>query len=176
MALSQRDAVHQAVTAILGNVTKVDWDAISKDKKALIFELLVRGFTTGEIELKGNRSVEWITKYVPGLVNNWCRKDKRLNGDTEYVPKTTRGPNPVGGGDETMQAMRGLLGVTTDPDARKLIELEIAKRAEELKPKVTIDLDKLPEHLRALMPKVVAPNVIIRKKEVEPAATTDSAS
>lgn len=36
--------------------------------------------------------VKTLRKYIPGLVNNWLRKSKELNGGKVYVSKTLRCP------------------------------------------------------------------------------------
>jgi hypothetical protein len=154
--VNQRTGVYLAIVAVLGaNHGKIDWDNLPKEKKDAIFAHLQKEFVAGNIDLKGHRTPDWIAKYIPGLVNNWVRKDKRLNGDTVYVPK-----NPgsrQGSGDEQLTAMRALLQVTTDATARATIESEIAKRKVEIAPKPKeIKISALPEHLRHLVPVTLA--------------------
>jgi hypothetical protein len=178
MAMNQRQGVYAAIVAVLGTVphSKVE---LSEAQLKQVHQLVAAGLIDGTIDLKGDRSVEWVTKYVPGLVNNWLRKDKALNGNVEYEPK-----NPgsrTGSGDETMRAMKGLLEITSDSDARKLIEAEIAKRSEQLKPKVEINLDKLPESLRSMLPAGLAGKVVvavppIRRPAATPPTTTEASA
>ena len=115
-------------------------------------EIVVAAFLNGTVEKKsgGNDEIS-IRKYTPGLINNWVRKSKQLNGGETYIPK-----NPgsrTGSGDEKLKNLKLLLAQVTDPGARAAVQAEIDKRTEELKPKVEINLELLPEHLRALIGK-----------------------
>lgn len=146
--MNQRDAVFAAVVSVVGELNG-QAVVLSDSQKREVYERLEYGFTTGQVELRGNRDQDYIKKYIPGLVNNWLRKDTRLNGGQEYV---TRKPGSrSGSGDESLIAMKALLKVTTDPSQRKLIMTEIESRLGQLKPKVTINVDALPEHLRHLV-------------------------
>lgn len=149
--MSQREAVYTVVCAVVGEVTgKVE---LSKSQKEQVHAELLHSFQTGLVELKGDHTDAWLKKYIPGLVNNWCRKDKRLNGDVKYTPK-----NPgsrAGSGDEALKAMKTLLAVTTDPSDRAEIEAEIERRKLELKPAVELKVELIPEHLRRFIPPTV---------------------
>ena len=150
MAMSQRDGVYMAICAVLGaDHGVVTNESLTRGQKEQIHSIVIDGLAKGKIELKGERTIEWITKYVPGLVNNWVRKDTRLNGGSKYETK-----NPgirQGSGDPQIKAMKALLSATTDPDQRATIQAAIDARQEEIKPKAKeIDINALPEHLRAL--------------------------
>jgi hypothetical protein len=153
--MNQKDAVFQAVYAVISNGNeeheihgKVE---LSKDQKKQVHTLLIAEFLAGRVEFRGTMNEEVAKDYVPGLVNNWLRKDKRLNGGEKYVPK-----NPgsrQGSGDEALKMMRSLLKITTDPEDRKAIEKEIAAREAVVKAakQPVIDPAKLPESLRHLV-------------------------
>lgn len=152
--MTQNEAVYLAVSAVFGKELDQDgrvpetgqWSAAQKEA---VYSLMTQSFNAGEWEKKsGGTDPESVAKYIPGLVNNHVRKDKRLNGDVEYVAK--RPGSRQGTGDESVKAMRTLLSMTTDPEAKAAIQLEIAKRIAELKPKVEINVEKLPPHLREL--------------------------
>lgn len=147
--MNQRDGVYLAVVTVLGREPNGEQVVLSDSQKAMVHATVVEGFRTGQIELRGERNEDYIKGYVPGLVNNWLRKDLRLNGGTEYVTK--KPGSRSGSGDESIKAMRDLLKVTTSPEQRKLIQTEIDKRMEAIKPKVTINVEALPEHLRHLV-------------------------
>ena len=70
------------------------------------------------------------------MLSNWLRKDKRLNGNVQYVAK-----NPgsrAGSTDPQIKAMRVLLSTQEDPTKRAEIQAFIDKRLAEIKPaKVT---------------------------------------
>lgn len=149
--MNQKQAVYLAVLSVLGEVSgKVNPD---RETRKLIEAEVVSLFKSGEVAYDGGvPSDEKLNKYVPGLVNNWLRKDTRLNGGEKYQAK-----NPgirAGSGDETMKAMKSLLAITTDPEAKAKIQVEIDKRAADIakSKQPTVDVSKLPESLRHLAP------------------------
>lgn len=149
MSITQGEAVFQAVREVLDveelnekvNLTEAQLNEVH----GAVYFMFLNGVTVH----RGNPSEEQLKKYIPGLVNNWIRKDKRLNGGQKYEPK-----NPgsrKGGNDESIKAMRTLLSVTQDPLVRDQIEAAIEARLEELKPKPVINAEALPESLRYLV-------------------------
>lgn len=145
--VKQKDAVFNAVVAVRGTSEFSDAVELTKEERGVIQASLVAGFQSGSIAFQGDATdTTKLTSYVSGLVSNWLRKDKRLNGNVSYVAK-----NPgtrTGSGDESLKAMRTLLGATTDPEAQAEIQAEIDKRIGELKPKKVINVAALPESLR----------------------------
>lgn len=146
--MTQGDAVFQAVCNVVGRPdhNKVE---LSKEQLKQVHSEVLAMFKSGQTSHRGNPTDEELAKYVPGLVNNWLRKDKRLNGGVKY--ETKRPGSRTGSGDEQLKAMKQLLSITTDPDARSAIELEMKNRLEVIKPKPTVDVSKLPESLRHLV-------------------------
>ena len=145
----QKDAVFNAVTAVRGTTEFDSAVELTKEERGVVQASLIAGLQSGNIAYQGDATdVTKLTSYVSGLVSNWLRKDKRLNGNISYVAK-----NPgtrTGAGDESLKAMRTLLGATNDVEARLEIQVEIDKRVSELKPRKTINVDALPESLRHL--------------------------
>ena len=89
-----------------------------------------------------------LKKYVVGLVNNWIRKAPEFNSGNTYQAK-----NPgsrTGSSDPKLKALKTLLS-TVSEDQKSAVQAAIDARLEELKPKITIDTDLLPEHLRHLV-------------------------
>lgn len=157
--ITQGEAVFQAVKEVMGNVDgKYE---PTKEQLRQIEATVLAMFTSGLTVHSKNPTPDQLKKYVPGLVNNWLRKDKRLNGGVQYVAK-----NPgsrLGSQDESIKAMR-LLQRTVDTDeAKAAIQVEIDKRLAELKPTPTVDITKLPESLRHL----VKANFAAEGREVE---------
>lgn len=149
MGMTQGEAVFQAVISTMG-----EQDGAYEPSKAqleAINETVLGFFTSGATSHSKNPTVPQLKKYIPGLVNNWLRKDGRLNGGTKYVAKNPGSRS--GSGDEAVRAMRTLLAMTPDAEAKATIQQEIDKRVAELKPKVELDFSKLPESLRHLAPK-----------------------
>lgn len=148
--MTQGEAVYNAVVEILGGEKPTGRVELTDTQLAQVEERVFMAFKNGETVHSKNPDDAALKKYVPGLVNNWLRKDLRLNGGTPYTAKNPGSRS--GGGDEAVKAMKTLLSMTTDPEARTAIQLEIDKRIAELKPKVEIDIEKLPESLRHLLP------------------------
>lgn len=149
--MNQKEGVFKAVRSVFpeGKVPATgEW---TKEQSSLVTNTLAAMFRNNEVEYKGGCPDDArLLKYIPGLVNNWVRKDTRLNGGEKYQTK-----NPgsrTGSGDETLKNMRILLSATTDPTAKQLIQAEIDKRVEALKPKVEVNVEALPESLRHLVP------------------------
>lgn len=143
--MTQGEAVYNAVVEILGEkpTGKVE---LTDAQLAQVEQRVFLSFKTGETVHSKNPSDEALNKYIPGLVNNWLRKDLRLNGGTPYTAKNPGSRS--GSGDEAIKAMKTLLSMTTDLDAREAIQTEIDKRLAEIKPKAQLDIEKLPESLR----------------------------
>lgn len=147
--ITQGEAVFQAVREVFpdGAVPNTtEWTAAQKEKvNAIVFHF----FKTGVTVHKSNPDDAALLKYIPGLVNNWVRKDKRLNGGTTYQAK-----NPgsrMGAGDEQLKNLKLLLAAVTDEETKSKVQAAIAQRQEELKPKANINIEALPPHLRAFV-------------------------
>lgn len=129
--MTQKEAVYQAIVNVIGE--QEGRYEPTKDERASVNEVLYEGFVQGRIEYDGDLPEEKkLRSYVSGLQSNWLRKDKRLNGNTDYVPK-----NPgsrAGSTDAQVKAMRMLLATKTDPTEREEIQSFIDKRLGEIKP------------------------------------------
>lgn len=147
MAMTQGEAVFQAICEVLGEEPTGKVELSEKELKQ-VHERVLGFFQSGETVHSKNPDEETLRKYIPGLVNNWMRKDKRLNGGVNYVAKNPGSRS--GSGDESVKAMKTLLSMTTDPEAKVAIQQEIAKRVAELKPKVELNIEALPPSLRHL--------------------------
>lgn len=151
--MSQKEGVFQAIVNVRGGDDQFDGPInLSGEERAMVRERLVEQFKNGEISLGTDMGGDdkRLATYCSGLISNWVRKDSRLNGGGKYQPK-----NPgsrAGNGDEALRAMKTLLTITPDPEAKKAIQAEIAKRQDELRPKREINLDALPENLRKYVP------------------------
>ena len=148
--LTQREAVFQALQNICG-VSDEAYEP-SKEQRASVNQVLFDGFRAGTIELSREYTDPQLKAYVSGLQSNWLRKDKRLNGNTAYVPK-----NPgsrTGSTDPQVKAMRALLASKTDPTERSEIQTFIDKRVSEIKPAkkaAEINFNDLPAELAHLI-------------------------
>jgi hypothetical protein len=161
--MNQRKATVAAIVSVLadrgvayefdGPVSAADM-MTSADKEKTV-DIICKGFMSGEVEMSDEGKTKYFTqpaelrKYVVGLVNNWLRKATELNGGQKYQVK-----NPgsrKGSSNETVRALRQLLAITSDSEAKQAIEAEIASQLESLKPKVEINSDAIPAHLRHLI-------------------------
>jgi hypothetical protein len=161
--MSQKEAIFQAVTSVLEENNQKIQDGVAveltKDQKSLVVNMVAQSFHSGDTEMKESAREKYNTvellesKYVPGLLNNWLRKDTRLNGGTKYETK-----NPgsrKGSSDPVIRELKKLLA-NVDDDQKAAVQEEIDKRLAELsklqaeKRKQSIDASKLPEHLRHL--------------------------
>lgn len=153
---TQRDAVFTAITNVLSeNGVKFEEgqdvsSLMNRDLRGQVNEILFQGFRSGSIEISKEYADGELKAYVSGLQSNWIRKDKRLNGNTQYVAK-----NPgsrAGSGDEQLKAMRALLKTLTPGSAdHSEVQAHIDARVSEIgasKAKTTVDFSALPEALR----------------------------
>lgn len=159
--ISQRQSVFLAVSYVLGksDFTGAPADP-TKEQRREIYELVTNDLADGHAEFSEEARTKYHTrelirtKYVPGLVNNWLRKDVNLNGGEKYEPK-----NPgsrAGQGDAVLKNLKNLLAQLTDAVEIASVEQAIKEREAEVaaaknKPK-EIDASKIPESLRHLIP------------------------
>ena len=144
---SQKEAVYSAVMSVLGEqgVSVTEGSDISslmsRELRSQVSEILVEGFKNGSIELNKTFSDSELRTYVSGLQSNWLKKDKRLNGGTQYVAK-----NPgsrAGSSDPQLKALRSLLSALTDETERLEVQSHIDARSAELAAqKVTKSIDR----------------------------------
>ena len=149
MSMTQGEAVFQAVSEVVGTTEHDMAVTLSKEDLEAVHSKVFLAFASGQCVHSKNPNEAQLLKYIPGLVNNWLRKDPRLNGNTKYVAKNPGSRS--GSGDECIKAMKSLLSITTDPEARVQIQTAIDARLAEIKPKPEIKVDALPESLRHLV-------------------------
>lgn len=148
--IKQGEAVFQAVSETFDTNEKVPETSSWTDaQKQAVYGAIFQMFKTGVTAHSKNPDDAALLKYIPGLVNNWVRKDPRMNGGTKYQTK-----NPgsrQGSGDEMVKNLKILLSTIEDPDQRGEVEAALKTRLEQLKPKTVIDVTKIPESLRHLV-------------------------
>src|ERR1035437_5348028 len=119
MSMKQGDAVFQAIVNVMG--TQDGAYHPTKEQRAMVREILFQGFKAGEIVLGKDFDDKKLTEYIPGLISNWLRKDKRLNGGIAYVPANPGSRS--GSSDPQVKAMRALLASKSDPTERAEIQV-----------------------------------------------------
>jgi hypothetical protein len=154
---NQKEAVFNAVKTVIetngGTFTEGSNAAemITKTQREAVVKTLVDGFKAGTIELNKIFDDSKISAYASGLVSNWLRKDKRLNGGAAYTPSKTGSTRST---DPQIKAMKALLasGQVTDPAGIEEINTFIANRQAEIvkakRPSISVNFDALPESLR----------------------------
>lgn len=158
--MKQKEAVFNATSSIINLEAGVRvLDVITDAQNAHVVEIVAAGIANGEVDFSTEARAKYntpdlIKKYVIGMVNNWYRKDTRLNGGSKYEAKNpgSRSTDPV------VKTLRQLLKtdkVTNDPEAKAAIEAEIEQRLADSKPKqvkeATIDMTLVPEHIANLV-------------------------
>jgi hypothetical protein len=89
--MKQSQATYNAIVSVLGSRFTGDGMSVkevltSEDRKAIV-ALLVDGIRSGAVDAREglrNRDDQSLRNYCTGLVSNWVRKDKRLNGGIQY--------------------------------------------------------------------------------------------
>lgn len=159
--MTQREAVYMAVHTVFGELDTIpETGHWSDSQKKEVLGLMMQSFKAGEwTKNSGGQDDASLLKYIPGLVNNHVRKDKRLNGGVEYVAKNPGSRAGTGVEPAEQKAMRMLLATLRRRRchhgwcrARRAIPAEIEKRLAEINRKVEINVDALPESLRHLVP------------------------
>ncbi|MHA2066367.1 MAG: hypothetical protein ACXABY_18505 [Candidatus Thorarchaeota archaeon] len=157
--MNQREGVFNAICSVLGQTSFDEAVSLTGDQKKQVYEIVANGLHSGEIGLsesgreKYNTEEKLRTKYVPGLVNNWLRKDPALNGGVKYQAK-----NPgsrAGSGDKVVRELKKLRSTLTDDKMIDKVNVEIDKRMAEIQAEkaksIEIDISVLPEHLQELV-------------------------
>jgi hypothetical protein len=159
--VNQRNAVVSTIISVLNergckyemNGPLSISEVMTESDKQKVISIICQGFKDDRIEMSTDAKVKYaadaeLRKYVVGLVNNWVRKAPEFNSGNAYQAK-----NPgsrTGSGDPKLQALKALYN--TVPEAHKpAVQAAINARLEELKPKIEIDTNLLPEHLRHLV-------------------------
>jgi hypothetical protein len=150
MSMKQSDAVVAAMVSVCGQVEGAY--VPTTEQRAQVRAILFEGFKSGTVALdpdKFARGEEYIWGYIPGLISNHLRKDKRLNGGVKHEIQ-----NPgsrTGSTDPQLKSLLALYGtLTTDSEKSEIMGYITARKAELSKAKApVIDYDSLPEALRA---------------------------
>ena len=165
--VNQRQGVYVTTMNVLADSGKSFDDGQAGGVKAVITDseqktvigLVTQGLLSGEIEMSTEARAKYseektMKSYASGLVNNWFRKDPRLNGDTKYVAK-----NPgsrQGSGDAQLKALKAFRATLTTTEDQAAVDQAIEARKAELSvaktPAITEEqIALLPESLRALL-------------------------
>lgn len=152
---NQKDGVFNAVCAVLECEEFSEAVKLSTEQRATVIGMVTEGLLAGEVSMSDEARAKHgdeakMRAYTNGLVSNWLRKDKRLNGGEKYEIK-----NPgsrAGAGDKVVRELRKLLKTVTG-EHKTAVQEEIDKRLAKLSTAktVTINIDQIPEELRHLV-------------------------
>ena len=153
--MNQKEAVFQVVKSLKPENVETDRAVmLSKQEKHFAAEKLFEGFKKGKVEYNQEMpSDDKLLMYVSGLVSNWLRKDKRLNGQTNYSPKRTIQRSAVDS--EQLKAIRALTQ-STSGSGNEEIQVFVIKRTPspfESKPRTSEAQEKvtLPDEIKQLL-------------------------
>ena len=160
--LNQKESVFSAVQVVVEEAGRqVDGAvSLSKEERSQVVTMVTESIFSGGTEFSDSAKTKYDTpekvrSYAVGLVNNWLRKDKRLNGGVKYEAK-----NPgsrTGSTDPVIKELRKLFSTLTEEDHKAAVQAEIDTRLAEIQAeksatkKEEINLDHIPEHLRSLV-------------------------
>jgi hypothetical protein len=158
MTISQKEAVFNAVCSVVGQDSFDEAVSLTKEQRSEVINIVAEGLQQGEVNFSEQAQAkhdtfEKVQKYTNGLLTNWLNKDLRLNGN---IPHQIKNPGSrAGSGDSVLRELRKLRSTITDAQQQAAVDIEIDKRlaqiqAEKAK-KVEIDMDLIPEELRALV-------------------------
>jgi hypothetical protein len=157
--MKQREAVFTSVQEVTGQETFDTAVELTQEQRKAVHTSVMEKFQNDEVDFSESAKKKYsddktLSTYVSGLISNWLRKDKNLNGGINYVAK-----NPgsrAGSGDAVMKELRKLAKIHAD-DPTKLTEIN--KYIEERKLEIAadkaksieVDLSKIPAGLRSLV-------------------------
>lgn len=163
----QKEAVYEIIRAVLldNEIKFTDGQnvapLVNDDIKASIVNLVIEGLKNGEIALRDGYDMSKIESYTKGMVKNWFKKDKRLNGNIEH--KTVNPGSRAGSSDPSVKEMKKLLKLRENmPEAERdsIVEAKIrdaiSSRVKEIqKDKIikstVIDVNEIPDDLKYLV-------------------------
>lgn len=151
--LSQKDAVYQATMAVLeqNNVNFQDGqnvrDAIKDNLKlrGQIRNLVFEGLKSGQVAFGGDEDQKdegSLRRYATGLISNWFRKDRRLNGGGRYVPASSRADQHISSGEKKIRQLQTAIDATDDDDLKKRLQeaIEDIRDQEDLQERLANDV------------------------------------
>ena len=132
---------------------------ISNNEREEIVKRVCNGIRNREIYVKDSKREKYSTdkelrKYVIGMINNWFKKSKELNGGVEHkTPNSGSRPFPSDPSIREMRKLRSQLEAAGDTESVASIDEQIQLRVEELKSEkeVKIDVSMIPENLKRLV-------------------------
>ena len=155
---NQKEAVFSAVCSVLQQDSFDSAVELTREERAMVIEIVAQGFTSGTVEFSDSAKMKYdseskIKTYTSGLVSNWLRKDKRLNGNVQY--QTGNPGSRVRSSDPILKNLKLFKLTLTEPEHIEAVDQEIEKRMEQIQAervkKVDVDLSLIPAELQDLI-------------------------
>ena len=157
--MKQKQAVYLAVCKVL---KRKEFDVavnLTKEQRSLVQAHVLRAFANDEVDFKESAKVKHNTEakmsgYISGLISNWLRKDRELNGDITYEPKNKG--SRAGQGDSQIRELRKLKkihnGSKKEAEIQGYIDSRLSVIASAKAKDIMVDFSKLPKELQDLAP------------------------
>ena len=154
--MRQVDAVIEAVMQVMPEFKQHSDkgnEIIVGDIRKQVCKIVIDGILSGEVDYgPDHTNVKEVRDYCPGMVSNWLRRNKILNGDVNA--KAAKPGSRLGVGDVALKTLRDLRKTQIEPEIVSEIDKYIKQRLSVLKKEkqnvkqADINLDALPAHLR----------------------------
>jgi hypothetical protein len=128
-------------------------EIIIDDIRKQVCEIVTEGILNGDIDYnKDEKNIKEVKSYVPGMVSNWLRRNKVLNGDVNA--KAAKPGSRLGVGDEELKTLRDLRKTQVEPEILAEVDkyikarLSMLKKEKQVVKQADINIDALPKHLK----------------------------
>lgn len=154
--MNQKDGTHQVVSAVLKESgTPIDPKTpvtLSPEERAKCIERLSTMFSQKQISCTQSYEPKRLKTYCGGLLSNWLKKDRRLNGDVEFQLQNpgSRADNSSPEIVEMRKLKKQVKGTDNEAKVQKILD-EMVTNHRQAKKKQDINLDLIPAELQDLV-------------------------
>jgi hypothetical protein len=152
--LSQRDSVIAVTKSIVKGFDNSEGilNIITTDQRRVVIDTVTEMAAEGSCFLSEEARAKFDTSkklrsYIASMVTDCFMKDIRMNGGVKYVAKNP-GSRCSDGQLKDLEVLKKLLEASGQVEGLANVEAAIAKRKEELAPKVTLNLANLPQDIQ----------------------------
>lgn len=154
--MNQKEGTYSVVSAVLkANKKTIDPTTpvvLTSEERAECIAKLSVMFSDSQISCSRTYEAKELKTYCGGLLSNWLKKDKRLNGnvDFELQKPGSRADNVTPAIVELRKLRRKVKGTPNEAKVQSILNEEIAKH-KAARNKEEIDFDLIPEELQNLV-------------------------